>query len=249
MGRRIAATATRTVKGARRASNQDRHLVDDELGVVLLADGVAGRPAGERAAELAINAAFTQLALALHRGPVDLPLATTALTDAFRFAHAAVEQAARRDESLRNMASTLVGCIFVDGHVVVASIGDSRAYRLRHAFLKQMTTDHVVHHDGLAELPIEDARAVRPLVQLLTRAVGNALSAEPDVHVEAVAERDVLLFCSNGLSDVLERHAMAEVLLGADSLEVACDRLVEAVAGADDDVTVVLVRPASRGNA
>lgn len=248
MGRRIAAKATRTVKGACRASNQDRHLVDDELGVVLLADGVAGRPAGERAAELAINAAFTQLALALHRGPVDLPLATTALTDAFRFAHVAVEQAARRDESLRNMASTLVGCVFVDGHVVIASIGDSRAYRLRHAFLKQMTTDHVVHREGFAELSVEDARAVRPLVQLLTRAVGNALSAEPDVHVEAIAAGDVLLVCSNGLSDALERHAMAEILLGAETLEVACERLVAAAAGADDDVTVVLVRPAPREN-
>jgi PPM family protein phosphatase len=140
------------------------------------------------------------------------------------------------------MESTL----FVDDHVVIASIGDSRAYRLRHAFLKQVTTDHIVHHEGLAELPIEDARAVRPLVQLLTRAVGNALSAEPDVHVEAIAEGDVLLFCSNGLSDALERHAMAEILLDADNLEVACDRVLEATTDADDDVTVVLVQPAPR---
>jgi serine/threonine protein phosphatase PrpC len=55
-----------------------------------------------------------------------------------------------------------------------------------------------------------------------------------------------LLFCSNGLSDALERHAMAEILLDADNLEVACDRVLEATTDADDDVTVVLVQPAPR---
>lgn len=244
MGRRIAAGAARTVQGTRRSSNQDRHLVDDELGVVLLADGVAGRPAGERAAEVAINAAFTHLALALRHGPMGLSLVADVVADAFRFAHAAVEQAARQEESHRNMASTLVGGVFADGHVVVGSIGDSRAYRLRHAFLKQVTTDHVVHPDGFIELATGDAQAVKPLVQLLSRAVGSPLSAEPDVHVEAVAEDDLLLFCSNGLSDAIERHAMAEILLGAESLDIACERLISAASGADDDVTVVLARPA-----
>lgn len=241
MAPRIATQAARTVQGARRSSNQDRHLVDDELGIVLLADGVAGRPAGERAAELAVNAAFTQLALVLHQGPVELSRAIAVLTNAFRFAHAAVEGAARHDESLRNMASTLVGGIFVDGYVVIGNVGDSRAYRFRNAFLKQMTADHVVHADGLADQSIEEDA---PLVQLLTRAVGNSPSAEPDVYVEAVDEDDVLLFCSNGLSDVLERYVMAEVLLASERLEVACERLIDAAAGADDDVTVVLARPA-----
>jgi protein phosphatase len=143
------------------------------------------------------------------------------------------------------MATTLIGALFVEGHAVIGNLGDSRVYRLRHAFVKQVTCDHVLQPDGFARLSAEEADLVRPLVQLLTRAVGHHSEAEPDLSVEALQPEDAFLFCSNGLSDMLERHRIGEVLSRATSLEHGCELLVQTAlaAGADDDVTVLLVQP------
>jgi PPM family protein phosphatase len=245
----ITAFAFKSVTGIRRPSNQDRHIVDQELGFVLLADGVAGRPAGERASQVAIEAAALQLRLVLAKGHCrDVPTAQKLLDDAFRFANLAVHRCAEKEPALANMASTLVGAVFIDGHAVLANVGDSRIYRLRHAFLKQVTDDHVLYREGLACLSREERAAIRPL-QLLTRAVGYSDSVEPASCVEPLASGDVFLLCSDGLSDVLERHKMAEVLARTSDLDHACKALVDAAlaAGAEDDVTVVLVRPHLNG--
>lgn len=245
----ITASAFKSVTGISRSLNQDRHLVDQALGFALLADGVAGRPSGERAAQVAIAAATLQLRLVLTNGHCrDLSTARQLLIDAFRFADLAVHRCAKEDQSLANMASTLVGVLFVDDHAVMANVGDSRIYRLRHAFLKQVTEDHVLQREGLSGLSPEEIAALRPL-QLLSRAVGYRDFAEPDLVTERLSAQDVFLLCSNGLSDVLERHQMAEVMARASSIEDACNLLVEAAvaAGADDDVTAVLVQPGMRG--
>jgi serine/threonine protein phosphatase PrpC len=247
-GARIAGHAARSVPGSRRASNQDRYAIDHELGFVLLADGVAGRPAGDRAADIAIQAASVQLGLKLRAGPGDLDAAKLVLEEAFRFADVAVQRAASRDERLTNMATTLVGVAFVGGYAVIGGLGDSRLYRLRHELLKQVTTVHRTHQGGeLAGLSTEEAAAVRPLVQRLTRAVGHRGTLEPDVSVEPLWPQDLFLLCSNGLSDVLDGHRIAELMLSCQTLEEACERLVATAieAGADDDVTAVLVRPAN----
>lgn len=167
------------------------------------------------------------------------------LREAFELANTAVRRARMHDDALDNMATTLIGAVFVDSHVVVASVGDSRAYRLRRTRLKQVTADHVAYHDELTGLSEEDISAVRPLLQRLTRAVGHQDGGEPDLWVQPASAEDLFLFCSNGLSDVLERSRIGELLLDCESLESACDRLISAArsAGAEDDVTVVLARP------
>jgi protein phosphatase len=127
---------------------------------------------------------------------------------------------------------------------VIASVGNSRVYRLRHAVLTRLTEDHVVKRAGLSSLSREDVAALRPL-QLLTRAVGFADSFAPDIVTESLMPEDLFLLCSNGLSDVLERHEIGALLARATCLDEACELLaIRAVeVGADDDVTVLLVRP------
>lgn len=250
MGARpITASAFEWKTGIRRPSNQDRQIVDQELGFVLLADGVAGRPAGERASQVAIEAAALHLRLVLTNRCGDVPRAPELLDDAFRFANLAVHRCAdKKPITLANMASTLVGAVFIDGLAVMANVGNSRIYRMRHTFLELVTDDHVLHREGLASLSREERAAIRPL-QLLTRAVGYTDSVEPALCVEPLASGDVFLLCSDGLSDVLARHQMAEVLARTTDLEHACRTLVDTAlaAGAEDDVTVVLVQPHVNG--
>lgn len=153
--------------------------MDAELGFVLLADGVAGLPSGERAAETAVAAAEAHLGLALRGAPVEMSSAMALLRDAFTIANMAVQRVGARDEKHTNMATTLVGAVFVGGYAVLASVGDSRAYRLSRTSIRQVTRDHLHETDALALLSDEDKSAVRPLVQRLTRAVGQKRVRNP----------------------------------------------------------------------
>jgi serine/threonine protein phosphatase PrpC len=242
-GARIAAYASRSVTGTRRSANQDRHFVDTELGLVLLADGVAGRRAGHRAAELAISAASAQIGLAAQAKKLAMPQAAVVVEDAFHCAHVAVCLAAALDTQLTAMATTLVGALFVDAYVVIGNLGDSRAYRVRRACAEQLTRDHLVHHEGLSDLSADDARALRPLLQLLTRAAGHKKEAVPELSVEPLLPGDLFVFCSNGLSPALEIPSVWESFDRQASLEERCDALFKRAGPTEDDATVVIVQP------
>jgi protein phosphatase len=217
-----------------------------DLGLVLLADGVAGRPYGERAASLALATAEACAARAIGKGIGDVQAAREMLRTAFEAANASVLEVARSDAHLARMATTLVAGFFMPSDVVIASVGDSRVYRLRQSRLEQLTSDHLRPRAGVEALSSEDRSAMRPLLRILARAVGDE-EAPPDVAVEPVAPGDLFVFCTNGLSDVVSPEGIVDAIRSADSLTSACDALVSAAenAGADDDVTVVLVDPAT----
>lgn len=241
----IIASAARTATGKGRVSNQDRLVLHEEMGFALLADGVAGRPAGGEAAESAIEAAAVQLQLALASGSCrDALTAHRLLLAAFSVAHSTLLTRSKRKQATANMAAALAGVLFVDGQVVIANLGNTRVYRRRHATLEQMTTDHVVHRPGLASLSPDEVAALRPL-QVLTRALGDPRPVSPDVRVESLIPEDLFLLCSNGLSDVLEPRQLDQALAGASGLDDACERLVSAAVelGSEDDITVALVQP------
>lgn len=242
------AYAARTSVGRKRARNEDRYAARADLGLVLLADGVAGRPHGGRAADLALAAVEEHVARATEHGGFGVDAARAVLRAAFDAAHAAVLEAARLDESLARMTTTLVAGLFTDAHFVVASVGHSRVYRLRHGFLKQVTSDHVASREGVEALAEDDRSALRPLLQLLTRAVGGERTMEPDVLVERLTSGDIFLFCSNGLSDVVSPERIVQVILASGTLAEACEGLVATAQaqGADDDVTAILVDPSAR---
>lgn len=248
--RPILARAARSVKGASRSVNQDRLAVDEELGFVLVADGVAGPACGERAAEVAITAVCAQLGLALQARPPNSRMAARLFNQAFQLANLAVRRAAVIDDSLGNMATTLVGALFVEGHAVICNLGDSHAYRWRSSFLKQITCAHDTRarllHPADPRLALGEQGVLGgSCIQLTARAMGHSSDPEPFITVEPLVPDDVFLLCSNGLSNVLSRERMAELLVQCDTLDEACDSLVRAAldAGAEDDVTIVLVQP------
>lgn len=142
------------------------------------------------------------------------------------------------------MTTTLLVAALLDQHVVVAHVGDSRCYRMRHALLKQLTIDHRASPHGLSRLSSDELRAVTPLVCLPARAVGDADLPVVDIAVEEVEAGDTLLVCSNGVSDVLSEGDMAKALMESRSSQEACRRLLEVAvqAGTDDDATALIVR-------
>lgn len=197
--------------------------------VIALADGMGGAAAGEVASSLAIEAAVADEGAAGSR---------------VRRGNEAVLAAEAANPEYAGMGTTLtIGLFSAEGRLELGHVGDSRAYLLRAGELTQLTTDHTLVADMVAQGRITAAQAeVHPRRHLLTRVVGmNGI--EPDVAVHELEDGDRLLFCSDGLTDMVSDVGIRRLLSAADDPAEAAWSLVEAAnaAGGIDNVTVAVV--------
>lgn len=218
--------------GLRREVNQDAFFAGARL--LAVADGVGGGPAGEVAARLAVDAVASGAESAA--GLSDLHALAAE-------ASAAVHDGSRSDSALAGMTTTLTAGLFVPEGLAVVHAGDSRLYRVREGVLEQLTSDHAVVAQLLREGLISADRATtHPLRNMLTRALGRDRDTDFDAFVVPVAPGDVFLFCTDGLTNMVDESAIAATVDGADSLDDAALRLVRCAnaAGGRDNITVVL---------
>ena len=224
-----------------RDENQDVFLGREDLGLVLLADGVARPRAGRIAAEVAVETASEYLEGVTRQGPVD----GQQLLKALEIANERVFGLSFAVSAYRGMATTLVAAVVDGSRGYVAHVGDSRAYRFRDGVLTGITKDHNVAQqwvDAGVMSPGQARRSHRRHV--VTRAIGAEPALRPEVKQLDVAPHDLLLLCSDGLTEHLEDGEIESHLAAPASLGEAADHLVEAAldAGGTDNVTVVLVR-------
>lgn len=226
--------ACATDQGMIRDSNQDRFLVHGNF--VAVADGMGGHAGGELAAETAVDD--------LRSFPV--------MSDAkdvvagIHHANREVLEAAHRT-GMTNMGTTLVAALIRPERrsVVIANVGDSRAYFMSRGELDQITKDHSLVEDLIraGKISEEEARD-HPHRNVVTRVLG--LSEDPDVDTFelAVGADDMFLLASDGLFNEVDHHALATILANADDLDEAAARLVERANqnGGNDNITVVIVR-------
>lgn len=237
--------AALTDTGRVRTHNEDALGVAPAIGLVVLADGMGGYAAGEVASDIAVTVIQDVLEQHFLRQPIVADALWEVLVDAVLEAHTAIIAATLDDPSYRGMGATLVTGLFHDSLLVLAHVGDSRAYRLRDGLLTGLTRDHSVlqeHIDAGLVTP-EQARQSN-IRNLVTRALGAGIEVAVEVHEHAVERGDVYLFCSDGLNDMLTDEEIAGILLGGTGgLEQTCVELVSAAneAGGADNVSVVLV--------
>ena len=228
--------------GRVREDNQDVFVVREDLGLALLADGMGGTRAGGVAAELAVDAALEHLSNALQQGP----LAADNLAAAVRLANERVIGMSGAVSAYRGMGTTLVATALKEGRGFVAHVGDSRAYRFHEGRLSQVTKDHSLVQEWVDSGAIspEEARSA-PNRNVITRAIGAKRTVQADVMEVSLAENDVLLMCSDGLTGMLADDEIAHLLSSAqDRLEETVGDLVAAAnrAGGTDNITAVLVQ-------
>ncbi|MCZ6711147.1 MAG: Stp1/IreP family PP2C-type Ser/Thr phosphatase [Gammaproteobacteria bacterium] len=230
----------RSDTGRVRQNNEDAWTQDSDLGVAVLADGMGGLDAGEVASDQALVAIMDHLRAA---GQLDSGCISAAINAANR----RVYELAQGDARLNNMGTTVVlwaalgGDRFVLGHV-----GDSRAYRINQLGLERLTRDHSVVQTMVDDGVLTEAQAhTAPNRNVITRAIGLAVSVEVEVAEYARAADDVFLLCSDGLSDMLGLEELTELCRGATRGRLAelAERLVQAAndAGGSDNITVVLL--------
>jgi protein phosphatase len=206
-----------------------------------VADGMGGHAGGEVASRAAIEALFSSYYSSDENPRLALEAAVAA-------ANAAVcdagEASAEAGLPFTRMGTTLVAAVVAGPVLLVANVGDSRAYVLVNASLRQVTQDHsfVAEEVRLGLIKAQDARRA-PLRNVVTRALGARESSTPDIF-EALWERDpVLLLCTDGLHGVVEDRAIADVL-AAEPPEQAVRRLIDAAnaGGGPDNISAIVVR-------
>lgn len=235
--------------GRLRHNNEDAVAVDPALGLVVLADGMGGYQAGEVASHMTVQVLQATLrshldALGGSRIAADLPQALAAATEA---AAAAVYEAANTRPELAGMGTTLVVALAFGTRLWVGHIGDSRAYRWRAGRLKPLTRDHSLLQEQLdagAITPDEARHATHR--NLVTRAIGVELDVELELHAHELMPGDLILLCSDGLTDMLTDDELAALLATHDdaALPAVTDACIAAAnaAGGRDNIAVALLR-------
>src|SRR5579884_2000189 len=224
-----------TDAGRQRRQNEDAKLARPPVFVV--ADGMGGAQAGEVASQIAIEA--------FEDGLPDSGSPEERLAERVVAANQRIHELAATEPDRAGMGTTLTAAYVDDGQLAIAHVGDSRAYRFRDGRLDRLTQDHSLVEELVRQQKLTPEQAAEhPQRSIITRALGPEPKVEVDTWTYPLRAGDVVLLCSDGLTSMISEEDVAEILSGAQTLDQAGRRLIDAAndAGGRDNITVVLFR-------
>jgi protein phosphatase len=245
-----------TDTGCVRQDNEDRFLLDGDLGFFAVADGMGGHRHGELAAELALATMRYYVESSCTRTDVTWPfgynisqsLDANRLTTAIRLANRQVWKRAEEGPEFAGMGTTVAAALIDGTQAAIANVGDSRVYLFRAGCLRQLTCDDTWLSAVIQQERLDSAAlANHPMRNVLTQAAGSQYEVEVHTTDVQLEDGDVLLLSTDGLHGLVRDDGMRSILgMGPEVKEVAAT-LVSAArsAGAPDNATCVLVRYAS----
>jgi len=216
-----------------------------ERGIFILADGLGGHLGGKTASRLAVETLETSLEKSLECVDVTgLELWPFQLRAAIMGANQIVFDRSQQDLTLAGMGCTLLVAWFSEQELLIGHVGDVRGYLWRNSHLLRLTQDHSEVGQLVAKGYLAEAEArFHPFRHRVDRAVGLSPQLEVEIHSHAIQGSDRLLFCTDGLWNMLDDPCLASLLAQESGLE-ACTRRLEAeanAAGGEDNLTLILV--------
>jgi protein phosphatase len=233
--------------GRVRSHNEDSHLVDADIGLYLVADGMGGHAGGAHASQLCVD--VVDKVVRRGYGAVADPGSGDAdeavghlLSAAASEASARIFDHAQTDNRLQGMGTTLTGLLVLGSRGFFVHVGDSRAYLFRAGTAHQLTTDHTwLNEQVQAGLLSPEEAADSELKHIITRSVGFERHVDPDVSSIGLSLGDVVLLCSDGLANYVELEELAELVRDhyyADLPQLCTDLANKR--GGEDNITVVV---------
>jgi PPM family protein phosphatase len=240
--------------GRARSNNEDSVATDEAVALAVLADGMGGYNAGEVASNMATSFIRSELGRWLREASSQASDAEVrrAMDICVDNANRAIFNAANSNPQYAGMGTTLVVAVFRDNRVLLGHVGDSRCYRLREGKLQQITRDHSLLQEQIdAGLITPEQAAFSANKNLVTRAVGVEDTVLLETHQHDVQDGDLFLMCSDGLSDMLDDEAIAELMRSTEALDGRCTALIAAAndAGGKDNISVILGRATGSASA
>ena len=246
--------AAKTDVGMKRTHNEDYFsLIEDEQ-VFLVCDGMGGHASGEVASKMAAETVgeFFQRTRAdedatwPYKLDRSLSYVENRLVCGIKLANLRISEASARDLRYKGMGTTVVSALISGDKIYIAHVGDSRAYRVRHGHIQQLTRDHSLLEDYKESKPdmTEEEERAFPHKNVITRALGMRDSVEVAIKTHQVESGDVYVLCTDGLSGMVTDPQICEIVSKAKTLERAVAELVDAANrnGGTDNVTTLLLQ-------
>ena len=229
--------------GKKRKVNQDYVFYSDKPvgcfpNLYIVADGMGGHKAGEKASSLAVNR-FVELA---GQQKTEMPFLT--MERLLRRVNREVYKLAEREEAYAGMGTTFVAAVIVDDDAYVMNVGDSRLYYYSDS-LRQVTLDHSLVEELVRAGQINSAESRNhPQKNIITRAVGVSEDISPDFFQVKMEKDSKILLCSDGLSNMVDNEDLADILAGPGTEEELAEKCVEEALfyGGLDNIAVVIAR-------
>ena len=228
--------------GRIRETNEDAFVIDCRAGLMVVADGLGGHQAGAVASTFVVDRLPRQLAIGRAAGMEDMLGTEHLLRQSLLMIAEQLHDMGRATPEHDGMGATVVAGLVANTRLLIAHLGDSRAYRLRNGVLEQITQDHslgnVLRDNGVIRESAEDI----PEYHMLRRFMGMDKPLPPDITAVDLRERDRLLMCSDGLTNMLGDGDISDILLQGGTCEDTCAHLVARAnqAGGNDNITVIV---------
>lgn len=224
--------------GLKRTNNEDCFLMDPDLGLYVVADGMGGHSGGEVASHMAAKGIREVIIESYEKDagikPQDL------LTRAYTKAGSAIYDKSLTENDLKGMGTTLVVALVRDQKIYIANVGDSRAYLLTKSGMWQMTEDHSLVNEQIKAGIIKDEAKAKFSKNIITRSVGFERATHCDILERTLQPDDRFIICSDGLSGMVDDADIFEI-----AQKTAPDKVVPALIkeaknkGGLDNVTVM----------
>lgn len=243
--------AARSDVGLVRKTNEDSYSVrisEDKPSVAIVADGMGGYRGGKIASNITVETIIEGIDQfypdeLLEDSPQVDP--AVVIKRAVRFANEKVYKLAQDDIKLAGMGTTVVGAMVFDQELVIGYVGDSRAYLITDDTIEQITEDHSLVNELISQGKISEEEALNhPQRHMITRAMGTAPQVSVDIVKRPWKENDILLLCTDGLSEVVTTEEIKAVFSKQPSIQIAVDTLLEQSlqVGGKDNITIVAIK-------
>ena len=230
--------------GKKRQLNQDIVFTSEKAighlpNVFIVADGMGGHKAGDYASRYAVETIVKEIAYAEEKDKVRV------IRHAIEVANDKIREAAKSDERLEGMGTTVVVATCEDNLLFVANVGDSRLYIVNRE-IKQITRDHSLVEEMIRMGGLDRASARNhPDKNIITRAIGAQDTVEVDFFQVPLMPGDEILMCSDGLTNMLEDEEIRMIMNAQRDIVEKAEKLVEAANenGGRDNIAVIIIEP------
>ena len=230
--------------GKARDMNQDYYYIskpEDKISIFILADGMGGYNGGEIASKLATMATLGYIQSNFENIPKEREEILKLIKSAMEYANMVVYEKSKEQKELEGMGTTLEVCLIYNNKLYIGHIGDSRIYRLRGEFFRKLTHDHSYVQKLVKDGTITQEEANHhPKKNMLMKALGCTAFVEPDITVKGFVKDDIVLICSDGLTNMVEEPEIYNILKNEGTL--AAEKLVEKANenGGYDNITAIV---------
>ncbi|KRL00714.1 Stp1/IreP family PP2C-type Ser/Thr phosphatase [Liquorilactobacillus capillatus] len=235
--------------GRVRTRNEDYvGLFKNKAGIefAVLADGLGGHRGGDVASEMAVShLGYRFEKTNFNKSDEGSEWLTTEVSKE----NQQILERAQQYEDLTGMGTTLVCALFFGNQCLLANIGDSRGYLYREGKLIQVTEDHSFVNELVKRGQISSEEAKHhPQKNIITRTLGVSKNADLDEKILELEKDDLLLLCSDGLSNMVEDEQITRILQQKTDLQVKCQQLIEFAnkAGGNDNITLLIAQLTSK---